>query len=352
MITVGIVGAGRAATLHAEAVRAAGSARLAGVAARSSDSPRAAALAEALNSRVLTVGQLTEACDAVVVAAPPQARAEILCELAESPKLKAVMVESPAAATLDGVTQIQAAFSELPMVAAANLMHAPAVRRMLDATAAMDPHHLQMRLSLPTPAGGADDRRAFGGGVMMDQTPGFWPVLLTALGAGAESVEVQRFEIDDGIDHAVDLTIRAANGRRAAAALRWGASVAEASFEAADSRRVARVDVWPTPAVEINGVPESIPAGSSGHGTGRRAAERTPNPLAALGYANQIDYLVQVASDSGRARPRPDLATASSALAISAAAALSIRRNGAETSLSETPSSLSPLEILTNPSVA
>ncbi len=346
MTTIGIIGAGRAATLHAEAIRATPNTRLAGVAARSPDSPRAAALAEALRCRVLTVPQLLQVCDAAVVAAPPLTRVEILRELSASTKLKAVLIESPAATTLDAITELPAVFDEhqiaehqtRQIMSATHLLHAAAVKRMLEVTATMNPHHLQMRLSLPTPARGASDQLAFGGGVLMDQTPGFWPVLLTALGSDAVSVSVPRFELNNAIDCAADVTIQGANGRQASAVLRWGASVAEASFEAADIQQVARVDIWPTPVVEINGIPDPLPDNQFCR------ASPAANPLAALGYVNQIMHLVEICS--GRAQAQPDLSMASSALAISAAAALSIQRNGTEISISEIPANLSPSQIL------
>ena len=74
MTSVGIVGAGRAGTLHAEAARAARGVHLAGICASSADSPRAAALAGALDCAVLGLAELAGACDAVVVAVPATAR--------------------------------------------------------------------------------------------------------------------------------------------------------------------------------------------------------------------------------------------------------------------------------------
>ncbi len=347
MTTIGIIGAGRAATLHAEAVRATRSAQLAGVAARSTNSPKAAALAKALDCRVMTVQQLVKTCDAIVVAAPPLAHVEILHEMKKSASktqsasttLKAVLIESPAATTLNAITEMSTTTAaDHQVMVAANLMHAAAVQRMLEVTAIMDPHHLHMRLSLPTPRRNIADSQAFGGGVLMDQTPGLWPVLLTALASDAVSVSAPRSTRDKGIDCAADVTIRAANGRRASAVLRWGASVAEASFEAADSQQVARVDIWPTPAVEINGVTEPLPD------TQTRRSGPSTNPLGALGYVTQIENLVEVCC--GRSQLWPDLGLASKALAISAAAALSIRRNGTEVNISETPADLSPSQIL------
>ena len=334
MTSVGIVGAGRAATLHAEAVRAARGVHLAGVAASSSTSPRAAALAGALDCPVLTLRELANACDAAVIATPPANRAEPLIELASSRRLRAVLVESPASTTLGGVAELAAALADRPVMAAVNLLHAPEVRRGLDAIAAMDPHHLELRLAVPDPARGPDSGSAFGGGVTMDPAGGFWPVLIAAMGAAVRSVAAPRFEVVEGLDRAVDVVLRAANGRTARAALRWGARVAEAALEAADSNHVARVDVWPVPVAETDGAPAGPPEGSS-------------HTLAALGFVAQIERLVR--AGEGDAQPWPDLAVASSALTIAAAAALSVRRNGIAVDVSDVPLGLSPFEILSAP---
>ena len=333
MTSVGIVGAGRAATLHAEAVRAARGVHLAGVAARSTASPRAAALAGAMDCPVLTAQELARACDVAVIAVPPAARAEALAELASSRRLRAVLVESPAATTLDGIADLGAAFGGRPVMVAVNLLHAPAVRQMLDAVAAMDPHHLELRLAVPDPARGPDGALAFGGGVTMDPATGFWPVVMAALGVPVESVAASRLDVVEGLDHAADVVLQAAGGRTARAALRWGARVAEAAVEAADPHHVARVDVWPVPEAEIDGAAVGPPADVS-------------HPLVALGFTAQIERLVRTAN--GEAHAWPDLAVASSALTLSVATALSAQRNGTGVSVSDVPRDLSPFEILSS----
>ena len=166
---------------------------------------------------------------------------------------------------------------------------------------------------------------------MMDPAAGIWPVLMAALGAPVESIAVLRVEVVDGFDHVADVVLQAAGGRRARAELRWGAPVAEASVEAADPEHVARVDVWPVPAAEIDGAP----AGPHGD---------TTNPVVALGFTAQIERLVRVGN--GEAQAWPDLAVASSALTLSVAAALSAKRNGTGVSVSDVPRDLSPFEIL------
>ena len=333
-MSVGIVGAGRAATLHAEAVRATRGVHLAGVTASSIASPRAAALAGALDCAVLTVRELADACDVAVIATPPAARAEPLTELASSRRLRAVLVESPAAVTLDGIAELHSVFADRPIMAGANLLHAPEVRRTLDAIATMEPHHLELRLAVPDPVRGPGSGSAFGGGVTMDQAAGFWPVLLAAMGAAVQSVAAPRLEVAGGLDREAEVVLSAVDGLKARAGLRRGARVAEAAVEAADPEHVARVDVWPVPAAEIDGA-----------ATGR--PEAVSNPLVALGFVAQIERLVRAAH--GELQPWPDLAVASSALTISTAVALSARRNGTGVDVSDVPRDRSPFEILGGP---
>ena len=331
MTSVGIIGAGRAATLHAEAVRATAGMKLTGLAARSTASPRATALAGGLDCPVLTLADLARACDLAVVATPPAARLEALAELASSRRVRAVLVESPVATTLDNIDRLGSALAGRPVMVGANLLHAPAVRRVLNAVASMDSHHLELRLAVPDPARGPGAGPKFGGGVMLDPAAGFWPLLLAALGAAVESVAAPRLEVSDGLDHAAVVILRAAAGRRARADLRWAAPVAEASLEAADAAHVARVDMWPAPVAEIDGAPAAVPADAA-------------NPLSALGFIAQLDRLDRVGR--GEAASWPDLAVGSAALTVAVAAALSARRGGEPVGVEEVPRDASPFGVL------
>ena len=237
-----------------------------------------------------------------------------------------MLVESPAATTLDGVAKLASALPGLPVVAAANLLHAPAVRAMLGAVAGMDPHHLELRLAVPDPARGPGAGRSFGGGVTVDPAAGFWPVVMAAMGSGVESVAVPRADVVDGLERAAEVVLRSVDGRRARADLRWGARVAA---------RVARVDIWPVPVAEIDGSPAGPPA------------ERS-HPLAALGFVAQIERLCRVAR--GEAHPWLDLDVGSLSLTIAAAAAMSVRRGGVAVNVSEVRGDASPFEILKRPS--
>ena len=165
----------------------------------------------------------------------------------------------------------------------------------------------------------------------VDPGAGFWPVVMAALGTAVESVAASRFAVEDGLEHAAEVVLHAAGGRRARAELRWGAQVAEASIEAADPAHVARVDIWPAPIVEIDGTPVVPPSQSS-------------NPLVALGFVAQIERFARVAD--GETQPWPELAVASSALTVAAAAALSARNGGTAVRVEDVPRHASPFEIL------
>lgn len=280
----------------------------------------------------MTTRELGRVCDAAVIAAPPAQRAEAMGELVASRRLAAVLVESPAATTLDGVVALGSGRAGMPIMAGANLLHAPAVRRVLDAAAAMDPHHVELRLSVPDPRRGPDRDAAFGGGVSMDPGSGFWPVLMAALGTAVTAVRVSRAEVARGDDRHVEVILHATGARSARAVLSRGAAVAQSSLEAAGAEHVARVEIWPVPAAEIDGAAVLT------------AAEAATNPVVALGFAAQLQRLARVAA--GDAEPWPDLDVAATAVMIPAAVALSVKRGGAEVSVSDVPRDQSPFEIL------
>ena len=151
------------------------------------------------------------------------------------------------------------------------------------------------------------------------------------MGAPVESLAVPRADVVDGLDRAAEVVLRSTDGRVARADLRWGAHVAEASVEVADSAHVARLDVWPVPEAETDGAPVDPPAASS-------------HPLADLGFVAQIERLVRVAN--GETQPWPDLAVASAALTVAVAAAMSIRSDGTPVNIADVPGNVSPFEIL------
>lgn len=331
-VRVGVVGTGRAAVLHAEAVRAARGAELAGLASRRPQSSSARALAAALSTAPMTLEELARSCEAVVIAVPPAAQIETAETLSAVGGVRAALVESPAGVTLEAVNRLRHALGGLAALGAVNLLHAAAVRRLFDTVATMAPHHLLLRVSVPTPSRGPQARRLFGGGVLVDPGTGFWPVLMTAIGAAVESVAASEITLDSGSDTAARLLLSGSDGSFAGAEISWGAQVAAASVEAADADRVARLEVWPAPVLELNGVPVHA------------SDPEQSNPLAALGFVEQIRRLVRVCR--GEAAAWPGIDVSSTALAVAVAAAVSARRSGAPAALAEAPANLSVREIL------
>lgn len=335
MTRVGIVGAGRAAVLHAEAARASTALSLTAVAARPSSS-RAASLVAALGCDASTVAQLGDMCDVAVVATPPAARLEVMSELAGSSRLRAVMVESPAAVTLEQLDAIAEVMADTPVIVAANLLHAPAVRSTLRSIAAMHSHHLVLQAAVPEPDRDAAAGDGFGGGVLMDPAAGLWPLLLTALGAELASVTALRISTLEGVDQYAEVLLQDSKGAQAGAVFGWGAEVAQGALEAADPDHVARVDLWPTPTAEFDG---AAVHGAAVHGAGHQA-----HPLAALGFVAQLERLSLIAK--GEAALWPDLSVASAALTTSVAAALSTRCQNEPVCVTDVPRDASVFEIL------
>ena len=93
---------------------------------------------------------------------------------------------------------LEAALAGLHAMAAANLLHAPSIRRLLEVVAAMHPHHLELRASVPEPERRPESGGAFGGGVTIDPGAGFLPVLMSALGSAVESVSVPEMLLAGG----------------------------------------------------------------------------------------------------------------------------------------------------------
>lgn len=329
---VGVVGTGRAAILHAEAARAAPGVELTGLASRDPASSAAVALAAGLGSASMGLRELARRCDAVVLATPPAVHAEAAVEVAASPRVRAVLVESPGGTTLDGVDALGAALAGRHVMAAVNLLHAPAVTRLLEIVAGMQPHHLELRASLPEPGRGPGAGSAFGGGVTVDPGAGLLPVLMAASGAAVQSVSVPEMLLVGGLDRAVEAVLRDSGGGSARISMRWDAGAAECAIEAADPDRVCRVEMRPAPSLEVDGASEALPLSSKA------------SPLAALGFVAQMQRLCSVAGDRSTAWPGLDVSR--SVVAVAVAAALSARRRGEPVEVASIPADESPHDIL------
>lgn len=262
MTRIGIVGGGRAATLHAEAARAARGVTLVGVGGRSPGT--AGPLTDALGVPDLPLVDLAAAADGLVVAVPPPAVAGVVERVPDDLPL---LIESPGAVPADRPSTMTAV----------NLLHAPTVAAGLRAIAELGPvHHLVLRGRGPRPSWGAHRDSAWGG-VVVDPHAATVPVLLAA--AGAPVVDVTgRVEGPFGLPAAVDLGLALADGRSARLDVAWTDDPsAGVELEAAGATGVVTLRLLPHPDLEIDGRPATEPEGSG-------AAE----PLVALGFVAQM----------------------------------------------------------------
>ena len=284
MAKIGIVGGGKGATLHADAVIHTRGVELTGVGGRPGSAEELAAVADAPD---LSVSELCERSDALVVAVPPPEVARVVeaisTEIGRGASVRAVLVEPPLR-RLPDVT--------VPLVLAANLLHAPVVRQALREIAAMhEPHHLQLRVRQPRPDWGVHGTPAFGG-PLHDPGMRLAPVLLSA--AAEPAVHVETTDVVDGAHAAIELS----SGRRAGLEVTWAEGSSRIELEAADAGGVILLRLDPLPHLEIDG----------------RAVE-TPDlhPLEALGFVQQIDRLARTAAGAD-AWPAASVAEAIEAL--------------------------------------
>ncbi len=313
---IGIIGAGKAATLHAEALRQLRShdVELVGFACLDPTTDRAKAFGDNFDCAAMSVAELARCCEALVVAVPAKAclgvAQEVAVEMEQS--LRAVLVETPSATTLDELDQLSSinALGNGVMVGA-NLLHTKPVQRFVSEMREMDTHHVQLSVTAPS----RDES-----GVLMQLGCGFFPILTEAIGSNVEDVMTTRFATSGGqevgsVDVGIDVEIRFGNGKFATANLKFNDGVAVASLEAASSTRVVRLVFWPVPTLELDGVSVSLPADEL------------------CGFREQMLALVEVALS-------PGLDVARSSLQLAIAAAMSAR-TGEEVELAEVPTDTS-----------
>lgn len=282
MTTIGIIGGGQGATLHADAVLHTRGVGLIGVGGRPGSAGR---LADEAGVPDLPLAALCEA-DAVVVAVPPPAVEPIL-RLIENEALggapvRAILVEPPVRALPDGA---------IPTALGANLLHAPVVRQaMREITALPNPHHLQLRCRQPQPTWGAHGTADFGGPL---EDPGVRLASLLLAAAGEPAVHVEQTEVAGGVHAAIELE----SGRRVGLEVAWVEGSSRIELEAADEGGVILLTLDPLPRLEIDGKAIEAP---------------DLHPLEALGFTAQIDRLGRTAKGSA---PWPE---ATAGLAIEA----------------------------------
>ena len=276
MTTVGIIGGGKAATLHADAALQMHGIELIGVGGRPGT---AAQLAADAGVSDLPLPDLC-AADAVIIAVPPAevsgVAGLVANEVVGGAPLRAVMIEPPLRS-----------LPEMPVatVLAANLLHAPVVKQALRAIGAMQaPHHLQLRVRQPAPTWGAHGTPAFGGPL---HDPGIRLASLLLAAAAETAVYAERVEIEGGVHAAIELE----SGRRAGLDVAWVEGSSRIELEAADDGGVILLTLDPLPRLEVDGRPIDPP---------------DLHPLEALGFVGQLDRLGRTANG---AAPWPSTGT-------------------------------------------
>lgn len=300
MTKLAIIGAGRAAVIHAESSRAVGGIQLIGIGGRSLG--RASAVAAELGCEELTVDDMVKRADMLVVAVPPGDTGEVLARI---PVDRPVVVESPVAMTSATNTAHRHAAHRPNAMFGANLLHAQLARRGLAAINGLTGvHHLVLRANGVRPAWHC--ATSDGSGVTLDLGARLLPVLLAA--AAQRVVEVSaKLHRPDGFDSACKLDLRLEDGRLARAEFHWGADPPAAEVEAASAASVVSVGLWPFPVLEVDG--------------NEIASAQSQEPLHALGFVSQLQRLKAVAEQ--QARPWPELAGGVGTLRIIEAASLS-----------------------------
>ena len=295
MTKLAIIGAGKAAVIHAESSRAIPGVQLIGIGGRSLG--RASAAAEALGCDELAVDDMISHADMIVVAVPPGDTQDVLARI---PPNRPIIVESPVG------TSAAADIKDRPnAMLGANLLHAQIARQGLASISELgDAHHLLLRASGVRPSWhhGATD----GPGVALDLGGRLLPVLLAA--AGRTVVEVSaKLSLRGDFDVGADLDLRLDDGRLVRAELSWGVGPTAADIEAASATAVVSLGLWPFPVLEVDGT--------------EIGSAKSQEPLHALGFVSQLLRLRAVTEQ--QAAPWPELASGVGTLRIIEAAILS-----------------------------
>ena len=235
-----------------------------GVASRTPE--RAAEQAARLTTAALTYADLPGSADVVVVSTPPQMHAVDTLHLLQAGA--AVVLEKPLCTTLEDADALVAAAAahQGRVLYAENLAYAPVVGRMLALATNLGPiTHLELRTLQGLPTWGDFTSDAWGGGALFDL--GVHPVALAVLTAGANGagpVTSVRATLRGGEGHnsdehaEVELTFRSGLVGRVVSSWQSEAQIWDVQMSSATG--VVRVEFWPSPTLEHNGEPVSLPA--------------------------------------------------------------------------------------------
>jgi len=311
MTSISIIGAGRAATLHAAAATMADDIDLVGIAGRRVGA--AAELSQQAETNDLSIEQAIDRSDAIVVAVPPADAPAVLATIGS--RVGAVLVETPSARS---TTELCAQEEGPPTMIAANLLHAPATRRALSIVSRMaGPHHFALTCRMSRPDWGCHATPGFGGGAILDPGCRVLPILLGALAAPVVTVSAKFVTGDDRIDTSASLKLVTdqESQRDVVMNVLWDGEATSVSLEVASDDAVVQLELSPEPTLEVNG--EAAPLMIYG------------DPFFDLGYVDQIIRLGAVSQ--GDAAPWPGYELAAGLLDIAAAAAFSSNHQGLAT---------------------
>lgn len=294
--SLSFAGAGWAARVHALAASVVPGVTIPVVATRSVAS--AEELATSVGAQPATADRLPGSADAVLIATPPGAHAELAVRLlAEGTP---VLIEKPLAVTLAEADAIVAAAEGSGAAAcyAENLLFAPVVDVALNRRpllGALD--HLSVRMVQPAPQWGHFLEPLTAGGVLLDL--GVHAVGLAMVLAGDAPVAVRArlaSSRDDGADDVARLEIRFEGDLIAALDVAWGGEEVDWSAQASSPNGVVRVELQPSVAVEVDGESQPVPAVTLPEGVDGRIHD--------LGYHTQLaGFCDVVARRGGRVCP-------------------------------------------------
>lgn len=334
-VRIALAGAGWSGTVHTLAASVVPGVSIPLVATRSVGS--AEVLASQIGARPVTADALPGSAQAVVVATPAAAHAELAVRLlaAGTP----VLVESPLATTLVDADAIVDAAEASGTAAcyAENLLFAPAVDVAVSRRGALGTlDHLDVRLSAPTPEHGHHAEAATAGGVLLDLGP--HAVALAMVLAGDDAPAGVRARLasarDDGADDVARVELRFASDLIVPIDLAWGAETVEWGAQAASPAGTVRLDLQPQASVEVDGTAVALPAPHAD--VDARVSD--------LGYRSQMEgFAGVVGRTGGRVCP---VGFGRTVLEVLCAAAASAGRGGDEVTLPfEGPRDRTPLQL-------
>lgn len=304
----------------------------------SRDPRRAVELTEHLGGRAVLYAELPDGADAVVVCTPPSTHLEHVRHALDGGA--AVLVEKPLATTLDDADRLVELAAGRRVLYGENLLHAPIVRSFLARVPALGPLTvLELRALQGLPDWGEFTSPDSGGGALFDL--GAHPLALAlriADTAGAGEPVAVSAELRGGssrVDEHAEARLRFASGMEARVVVSWQAGPSPVwDIQAASDTGVLRAEIMPSAQLEYDG--ESVPAASS----------PAPGPIGALGFAGQIEVLLQV-GDSSRDEHGATVELGRRVLDVTCGAYASAARGGATVRLPyEGRRDLTPADIL------